>query len=181
MELEKQDWRMAAAAEYSERRAHLTKEKAAAAKAAEKAQAKLTVLDAEIEALDQGARVFGLPVFGAQEPATPKLAPSDDGGEPLFRDIILNILKGAYPAPMRVGALKEAAEADLGRSVHYKTPGMTLYRLTKEGSVRREGRDWFYVPTPAPKAAEVWRGLADAPADEEPDNRPSFSEEEEFF
>ena len=32
--------------------------------------------------------------------------------------------------------------------MHDKTVGMTLYRLSKDGLARRDGRTWFYV---APK------------------------------
>jgi hypothetical protein len=61
-------------------------------------------------------------------------------------DVVLDMAQAAYPEPVRAKALQEAIENDRG-PLHYKTIGMTLYRLSKEGKVRREGqKDWFFVP-----------------------------------
>jgi len=65
---------------------------------------------------------------------------------PLFKDIALQLLKDAYPKPLRAAEVQAAAEAKLSRKFHSKTPGMSLYRLAKEGLVERRGWDWFYLP-----------------------------------
>jgi hypothetical protein len=40
-------------------------------------------------------------------------------------------------------------ERTFGEPLHSKTVGMTLYRLSKDGLVRREGHNWFFVPQAA--------------------------------
>ena len=103
----------------------------------------------EVQDLDAGARAFGIPTEG------PDSIPDDDDSSepensgrsgPLFKDLALDLLKEAYPLPMRANDVKEAIEKKLGRTFHSKTPGMSLYRLSKEGLVRRQGWDWFFIP-----------------------------------
>lgn len=57
------------------------------------------------------------------------------------RDVILQQL--AENPGMKSAELRVAIEGALGRGVHYKTPGMTLYRLAEDGLVQREGHRWF--------------------------------------
>ena len=65
---------------------------------------------------------------------------------PPVRELVLDLLreageKGAQATPMRQH-IKRVYNTDL----HSKTVGMTLYRLSLDGLVRREGRTWFLVP-----------------------------------
>jgi len=62
-----------------------------------------------------------------------------------IREMVIEQLAGAGADGLKAGALKEHIA---GRNVemHDKTVGMTLYRLSKDGIVRREGRTWFFVP-----------------------------------
>lgn len=63
-----------------------------------------------------------------------------------IRDEILALAKTAFPEPLRAASVKEQLEKTRG-PLHYKTVGMTLYRLAKEGKmVRRGQKNWFYVP-----------------------------------
>lgn len=61
-------------------------------------------------------------------------------------DVVLLMAELAYPEPVRAAALQAEIEKDRG-PLHYKTIGMTLYRLSKQGLMRRQGqKDWFFVP-----------------------------------
>jgi len=51
----------------------------------------------------------------------------------------------AYPNSIRASTLRQKLE-EMGIKVHEKTVGMTLYRLSKDGMLRRDGWDWFFVP-----------------------------------
>lgn len=44
----------------------------------------------------------------------------------------------------RAAVLRDYIEAKFGIVTHEKTVGMTLYRLLKEGLVRRDGHIWFF-------------------------------------
>jgi len=64
------------------------------------------------------------------------------------REFILGRAEAAYPSPVRAKALKVEYEKAFGTEIHEKTVGMTLYRIAqRDRSMRREGWDWFYVPT----------------------------------
>lgn len=65
------------------------------------------------------------------------------------RDMILESLKSAGEAGQKAAEIQAKIEARRGAKLHPKTTGMTLYRLSQEGAVRREGRTWFYVPQSA--------------------------------
>lgn len=77
--------------------------------------------------------------------ASPQAALPNAAGKSI-REAILNYARAAYPKPVHATALRVELEKARG-VLHEKTIGMSLYRLSKEGLVRREGRkDWFYVP-----------------------------------
>lgn len=66
--------------------------------------------------------------------------------EPTVRDLVLSAIERAHPNPVRASTLRREL-ANIGHATHEKTVGMTLYRLSKEGGVRRVGgRDWYFVP-----------------------------------
>ncbi|WP_126176133.1 hypothetical protein [Tsuneonella rigui] len=87
------------------------------------------------------ARALGIPLDddGAATPDDPE--EPQEGGAVTAREIILDELQ--EKPGMKAAELKKAIERRLGREVHYKTPGMTLYRLANDGLVRREGHRWF--------------------------------------
>lgn len=60
------------------------------------------------------------------------------------KDFVLEAAKAAYPRAVRAAALRRRLQ-EAGRVVHEKTIGMTLYRLSRYGLIRRDGFDWFYV------------------------------------
>lgn len=66
------------------------------------------------------------------------------GEEPSVRDLILLYLKQAGAAGIKAALLRRKVETFLNRQIHYKTIGMSLYRLSKETppKVRREGQIW---------------------------------------
>lgn len=73
-------------------------------------------------------------------PPIPALAP----GAPV-RELVLEQLKSA-PDGLKASEMRAHIERLRNETLHEKTVGMTLYRLSEGGLVRREGRVWFYVP-----------------------------------
>ena len=72
---------------------------------------------------------------------------------PKIRELVIERLKISGDAGAKVGEIK-AFIASQGIETHEKTAGMTLYRLSKEGLVRRDGRTWVYVPPEEDKSTE---------------------------
>ena len=68
---------------------------------------------------------------------------------------ILELAAASHPNPVRASTLKAQMESIRGEKLHDKTIGMTLYRLSKEGLMKRIGWDWFYVPPKKNSAPEV--------------------------
>jgi len=65
---------------------------------------------------------------------------------PTIREFLLDALREVAPAGMKARELRAQIEAK-GQTIHEKTVGMTLYRLSKsEGSVKRSGFTWSFVP-----------------------------------
>lgn len=151
MERNTPDWREAAAAEYSERRLVLARTRERALARAKAYTARASKADAEIMELDRGAKVFGLAI---PEDAQISLGLDDRTGSgpeagrqkhSQFKDIALEYLAKAYPAPRKALDVQQHVEAELSRTFHWKTAGMTLYRLKKEGLVERQGQNWYYL------------------------------------
>lgn len=109
----------------------------------------VTWAEAEIEARDnrlaaeeeeedilRAAQLLGIDLGSARVTSVPQ-APGTAS------EIILEALRGVFPKPMKAARLREIVEERIGRTVHQKTAGMTLYRLAKDELVRREGHNWF--------------------------------------
>lgn len=64
---------------------------------------------------------------------------------PKISEAILAYLRSIQSRGAHVGEIKRHLFDTYGIETHEKTPGMTLYRLSKEGVVRRDGRLWFAV------------------------------------
>jgi hypothetical protein len=164
---EQSDWKSYAAAEYRSKREAALKKAALCAKAVERASARHAEAEQEVRDLDAGARVFGLDVVAVSAggevvaieakatPVTgeiPTPAPAPAGGASA-RDIVLTALKEVAPQPLKAQQLRTIIETQLGRPVHYKTSGMTLYRLAEAKLVHRRGTDWYYGPSVEPEPA----------------------------
>jgi hypothetical protein len=65
------------------------------------------------------------------------------------REMVLQLLNEAGAKGTTASTVREAIEKSRGAELHYKTVGMTLYRLSQEKLARREGRTWFAVPETA--------------------------------
>ena len=85
-----------------------------------------------------------------KSPAPSSEGESDEGPEeaelevPKVRDAILGYLRAQPKGEgAQVPAIKDYLSDTFKMVLHEKTPGMTLYRLSKEHLVRREGRTWF--------------------------------------
>jgi hypothetical protein len=63
-----------------------------------------------------------------------------------IREAVLDQLRIAGETGMKALTLRRVIEKTIGHSIHYKTVGMTLYRLSEKGLVRREKLIWFSVP-----------------------------------
>jgi len=78
-----------------------------------------------------------------------------------IKQIVLARLSAAGASGTKIAPIKEFI-SKLGVEMHDKTVGMTLYRLSKDGLARRDGRTWFYV---APKEETENPGAGGAGAD----------------
>ena len=65
------------------------------------------------------------------------------------RELTLDKLRQAGDAGVDAKNIREHIEKIRDIKLHYKTVGMTLYRLAQDGLARREGRTWFAVPETA--------------------------------
>jgi hypothetical protein len=77
------------------------------------------------------------------EPETGPEADTDGG---TVREIVLRYLKNSAVRGAKASDIRQHIETLRGEQLHEKTVGMTLYRLSLDGLVRREGRTWFFVP-----------------------------------
>ena len=80
-----------------------------------------------------------------REPPPAQIPPVPPTAAKSIREEILDHAKRAFPNPVKATPLRLELEKTRG-PLHEKTVGMTLYRLSKEGAMRREGRNWFFVP-----------------------------------
>jgi len=69
-----------------------------------------------------------------------------DGTGHQFKDVALDLLAEVYPKSLKAAEVQHFAQIRLGRNFHWKTAGMTLYRLKNEYKVQRRGQNWFFVP-----------------------------------
>ena len=77
---------------------------------------------------------------------------------PKIKDAILDYLRAVGDSGATARQLRQHLFDAYRLNVHEKTPGMTLYRLLKEGLVRRDGRTWFAVRTTENKENEAPSG-----------------------
>ena len=156
MTTENTDWRKPALAEYLERRAIKSKEIAEARSNAERFLTIAKAREIELTELDKAAAVLGISkpaqaaaaiatadaTLSAQATVTRGTADARGG----FKEQAIEVLKASYPTPMRAAEVQQAVERKLLRQFHEKTAGMTLFRLSKDGVVRRSGWEWYFVP-----------------------------------
>ena len=67
------------------------------------------------------------------------------GEKPKIGDAVIGYLRLVGKRGAQVAEIKKHLFEVYGFEMHEKTPGMTLYRLSKTNLVRREGRTWFAV------------------------------------
>lgn len=72
-------------------------------------------------------------------------AAADEDNPRTVKEHAIEAAHRSYPNPIRSSALRRQLDA-LGIKVHEKTIGMTFYRLSRDGVLRRSGWDWFFVP-----------------------------------
>lgn len=88
-------------------------------------------------------------IVAGLEPTMPQPSLFDSTGELTIRQAVLDQLRMAGKKGLKARALRRVIENMVGRQLHYKTIGMTLYRLATKGYVRREGIVWFFVKEPS--------------------------------
>jgi hypothetical protein len=84
------------------------------------------------------------PIGSSTVPAQPSLF--ERAGDTTIREAVLDELEKAGERGTKAAAIRRAIEDKIGRQLHYKTVGMTLYRLSERGQARREGYTWFITP-----------------------------------
>lgn len=141
------DWRIAAAEEFTRAREALVAERDAAMRDMELAHERLKAVLERLR--DCNARIHALDLPMVLTPTSARVieVPADtaEGAGRTAREIILAALRDSFPEPLEAKELREIIEAEKGHPIHYKTPGMSLYRLANDGLVRRAGRKWFYA------------------------------------
>jgi hypothetical protein len=98
-------------------------------------------------------RLFGIEIDVPREflrdqsqppaPAATQASLFEPSGDMTIREAVLDQLKMAGDKGMKAGPLRRIIENMIGRQLHYKTVGMTLYRLSEKGLVRRIGFVWY--------------------------------------
>lgn len=83
-----------------------------------------------------------MPAVAEGEAPALEVGMHEEGARPNVAAAILEILERAGLRGASVGDVKSQLETDYGLFLHDKTPGMTLYRLQKQGKVSRTGRIW---------------------------------------
>jgi hypothetical protein len=129
-----------------------------ALKVAEEADELLKPVIEEIHSFQAVGMRMGIDLFGRLEThvrdneiegeastPTPALRVAKPSTAFSTKDFVLAEARRVYPAPVRAGALREQVKK-LGHDIHEKTIGMSLYRWSKRGLMRRHGLDWFFVP-----------------------------------
>jgi len=97
----------------------------------------------------------------AEKPTVPEpMEPEPD--QRTIKERVLDAARAAHPHPVRASGLRNLLEQQ-GVKTHEKTIGMTLYRLLKDGKVRRDGWDWFYAPGPDEQVVVAEPSLLDEP------------------
>jgi hypothetical protein len=90
-----------------------------------------------------------------QQTIRPELPLPEPTSDKSIRDLTLAELQSASANGTTATAIRQRIEQTRGTELHFKTVGMTLYRLSKDGLARREGRNWFFVPETKNPAGET--------------------------
>ena len=83
------------------------------------------------------------PTISESEPASTQDLVSFTGSK---KDLIFKILKSKYPHGLQAIQIRYVASKEYGVSLNPNTLTVSLGRLKNSGSVRIDGRKWFYVP-----------------------------------
>jgi hypothetical protein len=103
-------------------------------------------------ALQAGGRDPKTHLAKKNEQSPPALTSGPEKLDGSVRDMVLHLLKEAGAKGIAATAIRKEIETSRGAELHYKTVGMTLYRLSQDKLARREGRTWF-ATTANPGAA----------------------------
>ncbi len=127
---------------------------------------RLRSIERELEDCDAASRLFGQHEASMQEggedadefidDGKPKVTPLRELGgapspltqtvpslKPSFKEAAIEFLQKVYPRGLKATHIRALAQSHYGIGAHEKTAGMTLYRLKKEGLVRRNGLYWY--------------------------------------
>jgi len=122
----------------------------------EELQKRQNALSAAAQDCYAAARLFGFDIvaesaaFNDEKPdaglsSIPPKPPVLPKGKSI-KEIVLEIAEKAYPNSLRASDVRLKIEELRGEKLHEKTIGMTLYRLSVDGVMRRDGWNWFFVP-----------------------------------
>ena len=154
-----ENWKIKAAEEVTEERHALLNHRK---RLIAEHQQELRRIDGKLSELTVSARTLNLPVrwlnedqglvvspseFFTTRILYPRRAPEPAAKPKPFKDRALELLIEAYPEPLKAADIREKIEAETRTKFHEKTAGMSLYRLSRDKTVRREGKDlWYFVP-----------------------------------
>lgn len=88
----------------------------------------------------------------APRPEQPEEKSSAEGAKkssrPPVKELLLEQLNAAGAKGLKAKPMREFIEKTYGETLHEKTVGMTLYRLSQDNLVHRDGHTWFFGPPP---------------------------------
>lgn len=134
---------------------------------------RLRAIERELEDCDAASRIFGQQGAGDEAGeftagATAKItSPRELGGapsplaptvpslKPSFKEAAVEFLQKVYPRGLKATHIRALAQSHYGITAHEKTAGMTLYRLKKEGLVRRNGFYWYSLAPESHPAGDI--------------------------
>ncbi len=137
---------------------------------------RLRSIEHGLEDCDAASRVFGQRE-GAEDAneftagGKPKITPPRELGgalspltqtvpslKPSFKEAAIEFLQKIYPRGLKATHIRALAQSHYGITAHEKTAGMTLYRLKKEGLVRRNGLYWYFMAPERHPAGDIDAG-----------------------
>lgn len=87
------------------------------------------------------ARLFGVALTSPPVDSVHSVEGQSGIEKPTLRDFVLSTLENEYPQSLKARQIQDMYELLYGK-IHDKTVGMTLYRLSLDKKVVRDGRDW---------------------------------------
>ena len=111
------------------------------------AEAEMAECFAKATNLRDAAALLGFDLMSVGQSAAEEMTveQADTNGFSI-KNFVLSRAMAAHPEPIRAATIRDMVRK-MGHDIHDKTIGMSLYRWSQKGVLRREGKaDWYYIP-----------------------------------